>query len=31
MAKTLLSQSNMTMGSDGYFHPNFGPDKRART
>ncbi len=27
MAKTLLSQSNMTLGSDGYFHPNFGPDK----
>ncbi len=26
-AKTLLSQSNMTMGSDGYFHPNFGPEK----
>jgi peptide/nickel transport system substrate-binding protein len=26
MAKTLLSQSNMTMGSDGYFHPNFGPE-----
>ena len=25
MAKTLLKQSNMTMGSDGYFHPNFGP------
>jgi peptide/nickel transport system substrate-binding protein len=25
MAKTLLTQSNMTMGSDGYFHPNFGP------
>jgi peptide/nickel transport system substrate-binding protein len=25
MAKTLLSQSNMTMGSDGYFHPKFGP------
>ena len=27
MAKTLLTQSNMTMGSDGYFHPNFGPEK----
>ena len=26
-AKALLQQSNMTMGSDGYFHPNFGPDK----
>ena len=26
-AKTLLTQSNMTMGSDGYFHPNFGPLK----
>jgi len=26
-AKTLLTQSNMTMGSDGYFHPNFGPEK----
>jgi peptide/nickel transport system substrate-binding protein len=26
-AKGLLSQSNMTMGSDGYFHPNFGPEK----
>jgi peptide/nickel transport system substrate-binding protein len=25
-AKTLLSQSNMTMGSDGYFHPSFGPE-----
>jgi peptide/nickel transport system substrate-binding protein len=25
-AKTLLQQSNMTMGSDGYFHPNFGPE-----
>jgi peptide/nickel transport system substrate-binding protein len=25
MAKTLLTQSNMTMGSDGYFRPNFGP------
>jgi peptide/nickel transport system substrate-binding protein len=27
LAKQLLKQSNMTMGSDGYFHPNFGPDK----
>jgi glutathione transport system substrate-binding protein len=26
-AKSLLQQSNMTMGSDGYFHPNFGPEK----
>jgi peptide/nickel transport system substrate-binding protein len=26
-AKALLSQSNMTMGPDGYFHPNFGPEK----
>jgi peptide/nickel transport system substrate-binding protein len=26
MAKTLLTQSNMTMGSDGYFHPKFGPE-----
>jgi peptide/nickel transport system substrate-binding protein len=26
-AKTLLKASNMTMGSDGYFHPNFGPEK----
>jgi peptide/nickel transport system substrate-binding protein len=26
-AKALLQQSNMTMGSDGYFHPNFGPEK----
>jgi peptide/nickel transport system substrate-binding protein len=25
MAKTLLSQSNMTMGSDGYYHPSSGP------
>ena len=24
-AKTLLQQSNMTMGSDGYFHPSSGP------
>jgi peptide/nickel transport system substrate-binding protein len=27
LAKQLLKQSNMTMGSDGYFHPNFGPEK----
>jgi peptide/nickel transport system substrate-binding protein len=26
-AKALLKASNMTMGSDGYFHPNFGPEK----
>ncbi|HZC42044.1 MAG TPA: ABC transporter family substrate-binding protein, partial [Streptosporangiaceae bacterium] len=26
-AKALLKASGMTMGSDGYFHPNFGPDK----
>jgi peptide/nickel transport system substrate-binding protein len=26
-AKTLLQQAGMTMGSDGYFHPNFGPEK----
>jgi peptide/nickel transport system substrate-binding protein len=26
-AKALLTRSNMTMGSDGYFHPNFGPQK----
>jgi peptide/nickel transport system substrate-binding protein len=25
MAKTLLQQSGMTMGSDGYFHPSTGP------
>ena len=25
MAKTLLTQSGMTMGSDGYFHPTAGP------
>ncbi len=25
-AKQLLAQANMTMGSDGYFHPNFGPE-----
>jgi glutathione transport system substrate-binding protein len=26
-AKSLLQSSGMTMGSDGYFHPNFGPEK----
>jgi peptide/nickel transport system substrate-binding protein len=26
-AKALLKGSGMTMGSDGYFHPNFGPEK----
>jgi peptide/nickel transport system substrate-binding protein len=26
-AKKLLAAANMTMGSDGYFHPNFGPEK----
>jgi peptide/nickel transport system substrate-binding protein len=26
-AKSLLASSGMTMGSDGYFHPNFGPEK----
>jgi len=26
-AKQLLQQAGMTMGSDGYFHPNFGPEK----
>jgi len=26
-AKSLLKSSGMTMGSDGYFHPNFGPEK----
>jgi len=26
-AKQLLQSSGMTMGSDGYFHPNFGPEK----
>jgi len=26
-AKKLLTQSGMKMGSDGYFHPNFGPQK----
>ncbi len=25
-AKQLLQASGMTMGSDGYFHPNFGPE-----
>jgi peptide/nickel transport system substrate-binding protein len=27
LAKKMLQQSGMTMGSDGYFHPNFGPQK----
>jgi peptide/nickel transport system substrate-binding protein len=27
MAKQLLQQAGMTMGADGYFHPNFGPEK----
>jgi glutathione transport system substrate-binding protein len=26
-AKTLLKAAGMTMGSDGYWHPNFGPEK----
>ncbi len=26
-AKSLLQQAGMTLGSDGYFHPNFGPEK----
>jgi peptide/nickel transport system substrate-binding protein len=26
-AKQLLGQAGMTMGSDGYFHPKFGPQK----
>jgi peptide/nickel transport system substrate-binding protein len=26
-AKSLLQAAGMTMGSDGYFHPNFGPQK----
>jgi peptide/nickel transport system substrate-binding protein len=26
-AKQLLAASGMTMGSDGYYHPNFGPEK----
>jgi peptide/nickel transport system substrate-binding protein len=26
-AKALLEQAGMTMGSDGYYHPNFGPEK----
>jgi peptide/nickel transport system substrate-binding protein len=25
--RSLLQQAGMTMGSDGYFHPNFGPEK----
>ena len=27
LAKKTLQQAGMTMGSDGYFHPNFGPQK----
>jgi peptide/nickel transport system substrate-binding protein len=27
LAKQTLKKSGMTMGSDGYFHPNFGPEK----
>lgn len=27
LAKKTLQKSGMTMGSDGYFHPNFGPEK----
>jgi peptide/nickel transport system substrate-binding protein len=27
LAKTTLQQAGMKMGSDGYFHPNFGPEK----
>jgi peptide/nickel transport system substrate-binding protein len=27
LAKKMLQQSGMTMGSDGYFHPSFGPQK----
>ena len=27
LAKSLLQKSGMTMGADGYFHPNFGPQK----
>jgi glutathione transport system substrate-binding protein len=27
LAKKTLQQAGMTMGSDGYFHPNFGPEK----
>jgi peptide/nickel transport system substrate-binding protein len=26
-AKSLLTSAGMTMGSDGYFHPTFGPEK----
>jgi peptide/nickel transport system substrate-binding protein len=26
-AKALLKAANMTLGSDGYYHPNFGPEK----
>lgn len=26
-AKSLLKKAGMTMGSDGYFHPNYGPEK----
>jgi peptide/nickel transport system substrate-binding protein len=26
-AESLLKSAGMTMGSDGYFHPNFGPEK----
>ena len=26
-AKQLLQSAGMTMGSDGYYHPNFGPEK----
>ena len=27
LAKKMLTQAGMKMGSDGYFHPNFGPEK----
>jgi peptide/nickel transport system substrate-binding protein len=27
LAKKTLQKAGMTMGSDGYFHPNFGPEK----
>jgi peptide/nickel transport system substrate-binding protein len=27
MAESALKAAGMTMGSDGYFHPNFGPEK----
>lgn len=27
LAKSMLQKAGMTMGSDGYFHPNFGPEK----